>query len=151
MSLRVCPIASVHAPAEEAWRFLSQPANFALWWDARTESITPEGCARPGQRIHAVIRALGLRWNVDVLVEDIDEARHALDVMTSLPLGIIIFHHVTCIGLDPKTCQISLGCEFSISPAWWGWLLEHYASQQLYRSIATALSRVKQAVETDRE
>ena len=109
MSLHVCPIASVHAPVEKAWSFLSQPANFGLWWEARTESITPPGPAQPGQRVHAKTTEFGLHWDIEVLVEDIDNKRHVLDVMTSLPLGVIVFNHITCTELDPKTCQISFG------------------------------------------
>jgi hypothetical protein len=51
----------------------------------------------------------GFRWELDVLVEDINNPGHVLDVMTSLPFGIIIFNHITCKDLDPKTCQISFG------------------------------------------
>ena len=109
MSLRVCPIAPVLAPVERVWSFLSSPANFALWWDGETRSIEPEGDAQPGQRIHARSTAFGIPWNVDLLVERVDHARHTLDVMTSLPLGIIIFNHIACTRLDPSSSQISFG------------------------------------------
>ncbi len=109
MSLRVCPIASVRAPVGRVWSFLNQPENYALWWDARTESIVPKGPAEPGQRIHARTMQFGLHWDVDVLVEDVDEPIHTLDVMTSLPFGIIVFNHITCTELDPSSCQISFG------------------------------------------
>ena len=109
MTLRVCPIASVHAPVRKAWSFLSQPATYALWWDARTESITPPGPAQAGQRIHATTMQFGLHWDIEVLVENVDHSRHVLDVMTSLPFGIIVFNHITCSELDPKSCQISFG------------------------------------------
>lgn len=46
-----CPIAAVHAHAERVWDLLSQPTNYAQWWDARTRAITPVGSAQPGQRI----------------------------------------------------------------------------------------------------
>ncbi len=109
MSLRVCPIVSVRAPVDRVWCFLDQPENYALWWDARTERITPEGPARSGQRIHARTMQFGVQWDVDVLVENVDTATHTLDVMTSLPLGIIVFNHITCTELDPSSCQISFG------------------------------------------
>ncbi len=109
MSLRVCPIASVHAPVSRVWSFLAQPANYALWWDARTESITPKGRAQQGQRIHAKTMEFGMHWDVDVLVEHVDESRHALDLMTTLPFGIIVFNHITCTALDPWSCQVSFG------------------------------------------
>ncbi len=47
----------IHAPVEKVWPFLSEPANYALWWDAQTVSIVPEGRAQPGQKIHASLRA----------------------------------------------------------------------------------------------
>ncbi len=109
MSLRVCPIASVHAPVRKVWGFLAQPENYALWWDARTESITPQGPAQPGQRIHARTMEFGVHWDVDVLVENVDAPTHTLDVMTSLPFGIIVFNHITCTGLEASSCQISFG------------------------------------------
>jgi uncharacterized protein YndB with AHSA1/START domain len=46
MSVSVCPIDISNAPIEKVWTFLSEPANHALWWDAQTRSIVPEGRAR---------------------------------------------------------------------------------------------------------
>ena len=109
MSLRVCPIAPVYAPTERVWSFLSTPANIALWWDGKTRSIEPQGEAQVGQRIRAQTVALGIPWNVDVLVERVDHAGHTLDVMTTLPLGIIIFNHIALTRLDPSSCQLSFG------------------------------------------
>ena len=88
MSLRVCPIANVRAPVRKVWTVLTQPANYALWWDARTRSIVPMGEAESGQRIHAQSVAFGIPWNVDVLVEQVDVSRHTLDLMTTIPFGI---------------------------------------------------------------
>lgn len=109
MSLRVCPIAPVHAPLERVWSFIAQPANFALWWGANTKGITPEGPAQPGQQIRATSKAFGVLWNVHLLVEHIDVEHHVLDVMTTLPLGIILFNHITCTELAPAVCQVSFG------------------------------------------
>ena len=71
--------------------------------------ITPKGRAQPGQRIHAKTTELGIPWDVDVLVENVDEERHALDLMTTLPFGIIVFNHITCTALDPWSSQVSFG------------------------------------------
>ena len=147
MSLRVCPIAPVYAPIERVWSFVAKPANLALWWDGTPRRILPEGEAQPGQRIHARRLLLGIPRDVELLVERVDEAARTLDVMTSLPFGIIIFTHVACTPLDRSTCQLSFGSDFSFSPAWWGWLLERFASQPLYRAVAGALFRLKTAVE----
>jgi uncharacterized protein YndB with AHSA1/START domain len=51
MTISVCPIVTIHAPLERVWGFLSEPANYALWWDAQTRSIHPEGHAQAGQKI----------------------------------------------------------------------------------------------------
>ena len=46
MAINVCPIAVVNAPLERTWRLLSEPEQYATWWDARTLSIEPPGAAR---------------------------------------------------------------------------------------------------------
>src|SRR5512140_1950816 len=107
MSLRVCPIANVHASVSRVWNFLARPEYYALWWDARTQSIHPEGDSQPGQRIHAHSAHWGLLWSIDVLVEDVDVSKHTLDVMTTLPLGIFLFNHVSLAALDATSCQVS--------------------------------------------
>jgi hypothetical protein len=147
MSLRVCPIANVHAPVSRVWAFLARPECYALWWDARTQSIRPPGESQPGQRIHAHSRKFGILWTVDVLVEDVDAVRHVLDVMASLPLGIFLFNHISLLPLGASSCQVSFASDFSFSPVWWGWLLERFAGQQLYAGVATVVSRLKQAAE----
>ena len=52
MSVNICPIAKVNAPIERVWNFLSEPANYALWWDAQTLSIVPEGRASAHSAAH---------------------------------------------------------------------------------------------------
>jgi hypothetical protein len=65
MSVSTCPVATIHAPAERVWHLLSQPDSYALWWDAHTLSITPEGPAKPGQQVRAQAAALGRWWPID--------------------------------------------------------------------------------------
>jgi len=109
MSVSVCPLATIHAPVERVWNFLSEPANYALWWDAQTRSIVPTGSAKPGQKIHAQTRALGKQWNVYVIVESIDEAKRQIHLTTLLPLGITVHNHITCAPLDNASCRVSFG------------------------------------------
>ncbi len=109
MSVSVCPIAVVHAPVERVWSFLSEPANYALWWNAQTQSITPPGHARPGQRIDARSQALGKDWPVSVLVEGIEERARRIHLQTRLPFGITVFNHITCTHVDASSCQVSFG------------------------------------------
>jgi hypothetical protein len=105
----MCPIALVHAPAERVWDLLSDPANYAQWWDAQTRAITPAGGAQPGQRIEAQTTALVRRWNVNITVERIDHSQHVIDLTTRLPFGITVHNHITCIPLDATTCRVSFG------------------------------------------
>jgi hypothetical protein len=109
MSVSVCPIAAVRAPVEKVWSFLSEPANYALWWNAQTKSITPPGHARPGQRIDARSKSLGTDWPVSVVVEGIEESAHRIHLQTRLPFGITVYNHITCVPVDAFSCQVSFG------------------------------------------
>jgi ligand-binding SRPBCC domain-containing protein len=109
MSVSVCPIAIVNAPLERVWAFLSEPANYDLWWGAATRSITPEGHAVPGQTIDAHTSELGMRWKVGVVVTSVDEARHVLGLTTSLPLGITVYNKMTCTPLSAGGVRVSFG------------------------------------------
>jgi ligand-binding SRPBCC domain-containing protein len=128
MSISVCPLATIHAPVERVWSFLSEPANYglwwdaqtrwsffsepahhALWWDAQTRSIVPEGSASAGQKIYAQTTALGKHWNATVTVEGVDEAKRQIDLTTVLPWGITVHNHITCLPLDPAHCRVSFG------------------------------------------
>jgi ligand-binding SRPBCC domain-containing protein len=110
-------MAVIHAPAERVWDLLSEPANYALWWDAQTRAfseswkftITPSGSAQPGQRVEAQTAALGRQWNVNITVEDVDHARRVIDLTTRLPFGITVHNHITCVPLEPTTCRVSFG------------------------------------------
>ena len=109
MSVSVCPIAIINAPVNKVWSFLSEPANYALWWNAETRLIVPEGHATPGQKIYAQTSELGRKWDVNLVVDKIDEAKHQIDLTTMLPFGITVHNHITCIGVDHATCQVSFG------------------------------------------
>ena len=109
MSLNVCPIATINAPLERLWNFLSEPKNYALWWDAQTLSILPAGHASPRQIIQAKSRAMGKQWNVNIEVEGLDEQRHQIHLKTMLPLGITVFNHITCTPINNFATQVSFG------------------------------------------
>jgi ligand-binding SRPBCC domain-containing protein len=104
-----CPITVVHAPAERVWDLLSQPTNYAQWWDAQTRVIMPAGSPQPGQRIEAQTTALGRPWNVKITVELIDHAGRVIELTTRLPFGITVHNHITCAPLDTATCRVSFG------------------------------------------
>ncbi len=105
MTVSACPIAIVNAPVEHVWKFLSEPANYDLWWDAKTQSILPAGHAHAGQIVYA--KAGG--FNIFLTVEAVDEAKHKIDFTTKFPFGITGFNHLTCIALTNSTTQVSFG------------------------------------------
>ena len=107
--MNVCPIATINAPIEKVWGYLSEPANYALWWDAQTLSITPEGHAQAGQRVRAQTTEFGRKWNVNLSVEKIDDARHQIDLTTQLPFGITVKNHISCVPIDNTSCRVSFG------------------------------------------
>ena len=109
MAVSVCPVATINAPAERVWRLLSEPANYALWWDAQTRSIVPAGPAAAGQRIYAQSAALGRQWDVKITVQKVDEAKRQLHLTTRLPLGITVYNYITTTPLDRETCRLSFG------------------------------------------
>jgi hypothetical protein len=109
VSVFICPIATIDAPLERVWYFLSEPANYALWWDADTRSILPAGSAHPGQKIIAKSSALGRQWEVNILVEGVEEVKHQLLLKTMLPLGITVFNHITCTSINSAATQVTFG------------------------------------------
>jgi ligand-binding SRPBCC domain-containing protein len=109
MSVFICPIANVDAPLERVWNFLSEPANYALWWDADTRSILPAGPAHLGQKITATSSGFGKQWEVNILVEGVDEKKHQIHLKTMLPLGITVFNHITCTAINNASTQVTFG------------------------------------------
>jgi len=105
MSIGTCPIATINAPVERVWELLSEPANYDLWWDAKTQSIFPEGRAHAGQGVHA--KAGG--FNIFLTVDAVDESKHIIDFTTKFPFGITGFNHLTCTALSNSATQVSFG------------------------------------------
>ena len=107
--ISICPVATIHAPAERVWNFLSEPSNYALWWDAQTRSIFPSGPAQPGQKIYAETAEFGKQWSLTVIVEKVNHAERKIDLTTKLPFGITVYNHITCAPLNNGDCQVSFG------------------------------------------
>jgi len=109
MSFSTCPIATVDAPVGRVWRLLANPSCHALWWDAQTHSIIPEGPAQPGQQIFAQTVALEKRWDVHITVRAVAPEKQQLDLFTRLPWGITVHNHITCTPLDGQHTRVSFG------------------------------------------
>jgi hypothetical protein len=109
MSIHVCPVATVPVPVEQAWTLIAEPANYAQWWDAETQTITPRGPAQPGQRIQATSTAMGRIWHVSITVDSVDPVLHQIGLETELPFGITVRNHIRCLPLDTTTCRITFG------------------------------------------
>ena len=105
MSVNVCPIAVINTSLESVWELLSQPANYDLWWDAKTVAIVPEGHAQAGRKVHA--KAGG--FNILLTVDAVDESKHKIEFTTKFPFGITGFNHITCTALPDSTTQVSFG------------------------------------------
>ena len=107
--MNVCPITTVNAPVERVWAFLSEPANYALWWDAQTRLILPEGHAQAGQKIHAQSKALGRLWDVSILVNGVDDSKRQIELTTVLPFGITVHNHISCTPIDHTNSRVIFG------------------------------------------
>ena len=109
MTIAVCPVATIEAPLERVWALLMAPESYSEWWDAHTERVEPPGAATAGQTVQASSRALGRRWPVTTRFEAVNPARHALDLRTTLPLGIVVANHILVQPLDARNCRVSFG------------------------------------------
>ncbi len=105
MSVSTCPIAVINAPIERVWELLAEPANYDLWWDAKTRSIVPEGRAHAGQKVFA--KAGG--FNIFLTIDGVDEFKHQIHYTSKFPFGITGFNHLTCTTLPNSTTQVSFG------------------------------------------
>ncbi|MFI5273996.1 MAG: SRPBCC family protein [Ktedonobacterales bacterium] len=109
MTISVCPVATVEAPAEHVWAVLTDPDGYSAWWDARTERIAAPGPAAPGQVITARPHGAGGLLRVTITVVARDDARHALGLHSTFPLGISLDNHLRVQPLDALTCRLSFG------------------------------------------
>jgi uncharacterized protein YndB with AHSA1/START domain len=105
MRITTCPIASINAPIGRVWELLAEPANYDLWWDAKTRSIVPEGRAQAGQRVHAKAGGFSILLTVDA----VDASKHQIDLTTKFPFGITGLHRLTCSALATSITQVSFG------------------------------------------
>ncbi len=109
MSLNVCPSATVAAPIEDVWDFISDLARYGEWADACVERIVPEGPATPGQVLYANSRSLGKRWPITLTVTAIDPNKHRIQMDVSLPLGLLLHQTTICTPIDAHSCHVQYG------------------------------------------
>ena len=109
MTVKVCPIAVVEALLEDVWALLTNPSRYDVWWDAQTHAIDPEGPAQPGQTVYAHTCGLARRWNVTIVVELVEAARHRIQLATTLPLGIVAHNQLVCTAVDAAATRVQFG------------------------------------------
>ncbi len=109
MVVSVCPVANVAAPVEVVWELLAQPSNYDGWWDAHLERSVPEGPATPGQINYATTRAFGKQWDVTLVINNIQPAKHQIQIDASLPCGVIDHATFTCTPMDSVSCRVQFG------------------------------------------
>lgn len=95
MGLSVCPSAVVAAPVGRVWELLTNPEGFDSWADATLVAAEPYGVAQPGQKIHLVTGAVGLKFAVTIDVLDVDAEDHRLRFLVHLPFGVVNDETVT--------------------------------------------------------
>jgi hypothetical protein len=86
-----------------------EPASYGEWRLAETERIVPPVPTTPGQVVYASSRAPGRRWLVHTTVEAVNAERHALDLTTTLPLGITAHNHILCDAVDATSSRVTFG------------------------------------------
>ncbi len=109
MGLSVCPAAVVAAPVEVVWENLVQWERYADWADVKVERSEPEGPAAAGQTIYFAGQALGRTWRFSFKVNEVNPARHELDLHVFFPFGLQEKPHITCSPIDATTCRVQYG------------------------------------------
>ena len=109
MSFSTCPTATVDAPIEHVWNLLDDPSRYALWWEATTVSIVPEGPAQPGQQVFATLSSPVKQWTMRLTVEAVSARDRRLNLLTQLPFGITVHNHLTCTPIDSQRTFVSFG------------------------------------------
>lgn len=108
MSLTICPVAVIAAPVECVWELLTEPALRDEWWDARTERVTPEGPATPGQVIYLKTVPWGKRWQPTLSIERVDADRRQIQ-WTLRGFGVTNHQTTTCTAIDATSCRVQYG------------------------------------------
>lgn len=78
----------VAAPVEMVWANLVQWERYAGWADVRVERREPEGPASANQTVTFAGNVLGRTLRFTFKVEQVDAARHQLDLQVFFPFGL---------------------------------------------------------------
>jgi uncharacterized protein YndB with AHSA1/START domain len=109
MTVTVCPIDRVHAPAELVWELLVWPAGYGRFLDLTVERVEPDGPAAAGQRFVGWTRALCRRWRIHGEVLEVDAERRQIRFRTSLPLGVVGDNRIVSTPIDDRSCTLRFG------------------------------------------
>ena len=108
MGLYLCPTAVIAAPVEKVWELITQPALRDEWWDARTESVVPEGSAAPGQVITLKPLPLAKMTRSTLSIERVDPLKHQIHWRLLGP-AIINDQTTTVTPVDAGSCLVQYG------------------------------------------
>ena len=109
MVVSVCPAATVAAPIDEVWELLTQTSKYDSWWDAHLERSVPEGSATPGQMVYATTSAFGKRWDVSIVIKNVDSGKQKIQFDVTLPLGIVDHVTIVCTPVDAESSHVQYG------------------------------------------
>ena len=98
--VNVCPAAVTSAPPERLWRILTTPERFGEWNDATFLSAQPPGPVTAGQRLNLTAPALGRHWPVTIDIGAIDPDHRWIDLVVTLPFGVVNHEHVTLTATE---------------------------------------------------
>lgn len=107
--IATCPVDDVNAAAGDVWSLIADPHKLDLWWDARVQTVDPDGPMVAGQRITATTRAFAHTFHPHFLVEEVDAARHRVRITAWLPFGLIDRATITCTPAGPSRSRLSFG------------------------------------------
>jgi hypothetical protein len=142
-----CPTALVNAPIDIVWTLLTEPAEWASFFDIRISHIAPPGAASVGQKIHAESGPQFLHLGVTFEFTEIDVARRTIGLTVQLPLHIEVLENLSCSVVSDAQCRVNYHCAFGLPRGWRGAVAWIIMRREIKIGPADSLSRLKRAAE----
>jgi hypothetical protein len=144
-----CPTAVVNAPIDIVWALLTEPADWAGFFDIRISNIAPPGAASVGQTIHAESGPQFLHLGVTLEFTEIDVARRTIGLTVQLPLRITVLENLSCSVVSDTQCRVNYHCAFGLQRGWRGAIARIILRREIEIGPADSLSRLKRAAELE--